>query len=115
MKIISRKDFIMSIKCDVFKDMINNYFDESMALYDLIGDKITNMDMFIGMDIAGEQSDKSSYGIVFNLETVSIVNATEIKRILDKYKVSCYDHNYSVKTNIEDKKVRIKFNEEVSG
>ena len=114
MEIISRKDFIMSIKCDIFKDMINQYFDESMALYDLIGDKFSDVDIFVGVDMASKHSE-ASYGMIFSLDTLSVDNAVEIKSILDRYKVSCYDHNYSVETNIEDKKVHIKFNEEVSG
>ena len=111
---INRKDFIMSIKCDIFKDMINQYFDESMALYDLIGDKFSDVDIFIGVDMADGHSE-TSYGMIFSLDTTSAENAVEIKSILDKYSVSCYDHNYSVKTSTEDKKVHIKFNEEVSG
>jgi len=112
---INRKDFITSIKCDVFKDMINQYFDESMALYDLIGDKIYNVDLFVDVDIASQQPKDINYGIIFSLDTKSQINARDIKSILDRYNVSCYNHNYSVETEVEDKIVYIKFNEEVSG
>lgn len=111
---INRKDFIMSIKCDVFKDMINQYFDESMALYDLIGNKISDLDIFVGVDMTSKHSE-AAYGMIFSLAANSEVNAVEIKDILDKYSVSCYNHNYSVETVIVDKEVHIKFNEEVSG
>ncbi len=116
--IIDREEFIKSIKSDVFKEMIHQYFDESMALYDLISDKIKVENMYAGslkLDSNKSLSDNNEFGIIFSIDAKTKKNAVNIENIIKSYKVSCYDHNYSVETEVEKSKIHIKFKDEVSG
>lgn len=112
MSYLNRTEFLKSIQTDLFKDMINNHFDESMAFYDLISDKIKVDNVLIGHLSNENQND--NMGIIFYIDAKSNKEANNIESIVKRYSVSCYDHNYSVETEVNKSKLHIKF-KEVSG
>lgn len=102
---MDRVEFIQSIPNDndneILKNVILQYFDEVMLLYNLVGTcedtSITKID-----------SDYSvaSFSVIFKTES----EAYKMHTIIDQVIITCYGKKYVINTNINKKTVEINMN-----
>lgn len=109
MSLFNREQFVKTIKQDMLRELLSNYFDENMALYNLIG----NNTEFI-MGITRNDNNINSNGIAFRIETDSKESANSIVDIINTHETSNYHKQYNALAHIENDCVIIELGDKVS-
>lgn len=86
-----------SIMVNNFEEYIIQYFDETMALYDLVG-TCENISV---------SSNQGSEAIKFDVLLSSENEAIKLKKIIDFTTLTVYDKTYNINSTINDKVVYI--------
>lgn len=90
---MDRRDFMKSIMVNNFEEYIIHHFDETMALYDLVG-TCENISV---------SSDHESKSIKFDVLLSSQDEAIKLKQIIDFTTLTVYDKTYSINSIINNK------------
>lgn len=98
-------DFAKSINCDDFANRIRLFFDQIIALYNLVG-------RFSTIDISTDSDDTS---IRFIILSESVDEAIAIYSVLDQRVVNIYKRQFITKITRNDKYLNIELSEVASG
>lgn len=99
-------DFIKSIDNDNLENNIKLFFDQIMALYNLIG-------VYQGMDISTEIDDTSSIRFIMVIDTEDEAKAL-YTALCDKI-IPIYDHKYIARLSQTNNSLNVELVEEASG
>jgi len=102
---LERIDFTKSIESQNFNRDVVVYFDEVMALYDLVGD----------YEISSISSYNNSCNMNFNLLFSSEETAKEVERYLNNSEITIYNKTYNVVSNRMDNNIFLNLIKRVSG
>lgn len=104
---MNRIDFLRNISNNNIKELMCNYFDQNMALYNLIYENINNV--VVSCDIKDQN-------IYFNIKSNTDIG-TEVLNlgIKNHDTVYCYGKVYAIDLNASKNSIIISFNEVVVG
>lgn len=101
---MDRLDFTRSISYDNFEKDVQNFFDQTMALYELIGVRGD-------IDICAE-SNKERSKITFILLMENKKEASKVFESIENHKIPIYGHTYIPELRKSDNSVQIALVEE---
>lgn len=103
----SRIDFLKNISNNNIKEMMCNYFDQNMALYNLIYENINRVDV---------TCDIKDQNIYFNIKSNTDIEMEVLNLgIRNHDTVFCYGKYYNINLNASKNSIIISFNEMVVG
>jgi hypothetical protein len=96
---MDRLEFVKSIEYEDFQKSIVGFFDENMALYNLVGE-YQNINC-----ITGNVNDKS---ITFDLKFNEIEDSEKMYSLMNGTSTCIYGHLYSIDCNLNNNTINIK-------
>ena len=94
---MDRRDFMKSIMVNNFEEYIIRHFDETMALYDLVG-TCENISV---------SSNHEAKSIKFDVLLSTKDEAIKLKEIIDFTTLTVYDKTYNINSTVNDRVVYI--------
>lgn len=94
---MDRRDFMKSIMVNNFEEYIIRHFDETMALYDLVG-TCENISV---------SSNHEAKSIKFDVLLSTKDEAIKLKQIIDFTTLTVYDKTYNINSTVNDRVVYI--------
>lgn len=103
---MNRIDFLRNISNNNIKELMCNYFDQNMALYNLIYENIDNLN--VSCEIMNQD-------IYFTISSIRDIELEVLKlNIKNQDIIYCYGKTYNIQMSTSKNQIRFKFNEVVA-